>query len=113
MADYPHSFGAQVFLAGREGRDYKLTQQLSKRKIPGGDVTYLDDGGRESAVLTLNILLPDIASFHALAGVRSEQTLVLHEGAYRAVLAELAGGDFDTPDLPHQARATFEIVSVL
>lgn len=106
-SDYPHSFGACAFLASAD-RSLPLKQQLAVLKIPAGDTTYLDDGGRENPKWHGTVLLPDIATFWQLANTRGDQALVLDEGVYRGVLAELEGQKF-WQDGPHVARVTFEL----
>lgn len=81
------SFGAASFdvlsaplQRGQEGL-------VSVRKIPGGDTTYIDLGGRQPLRLTADLFVPTDAALATLESlVATQATLSYTEGTFSAVL---------------------------
>lgn len=105
------TFGAVNFSVLSDGRGRNTGSDVSVRHIPGGNVTYIDRGGRHHTVLRLTLYIPDPAELAALeAKANDEDTLTYLEGIATAILENVDSSDYWT-DGQQRVTATFHVVA--
>jgi hypothetical protein len=87
----PHTFTvsgtAITFRVLLDGAELGRVSALSVRHVPGGNVTYLDDGGLEAPTLQCRVKLSAFTDLVALQALQGQSgTLSYGEASYTAVL---------------------------
>src|SRR5687767_1155076 len=91
MSIYTDQFGGVNFIAIDDEHGRSDRARISIQVIPGGNISYVDRGGKSLPTITLNLLIEDDSTYADLrALVGEEETLSYQEGPFTAILVSLS-----------------------